>query len=296
MDKTKLFIEQNSKWQILEACVSRIEAYKETSAGLAIENCKSIIDSILKTIIVDTGVMTAEDLKEVSTTLLYRKAREILFVDKEGYQNIIGSFAAAITEYRNKLGETSHGKDIYTLESNQGKMLNDELEFVISTTDNSAFFLLNYYTNLYPTKAVKKQVLNYVDNGEFNKWLDENEDPVMVAGMTLLPSKVLFDVDVEAYKSVLDEYKEKENLIESLKVCPNFASTHLVIKNLLRIDDFSPEQVRRLFDVFFANNQVSWIATDDDVANFYKPLFEEYSGLLTSDELVQFNEYYTKTT
>lgn len=292
MRKTQSFIDSNTKWQALSDYVLRIETYKNSSPGLVIENCKSLVESIFKTILVEATPETEESLKDCNTSSLYGKVKDILFFEKQGYRNIIGSFSSAISEYRNKLGETSHGKDIYTLESNRDALFDDEILFLLSTTDNISYFLLNYYTNLYPVYASKRKHLKYEDNDEFNKWFDETEEAVSLGGVSLSPSRVLFDGDIEAYKSSLNEYLGKNDLIEKLRICPNFASTHPLIGQLSQFHDYSKEQIRRLFDAFFFNNQINWIATDEDVSDFYKPLVQENEELLTANELIQFNENY----
>lgn len=292
MRKTQSFIDANIKWQALSDYVLRIESYWETSPGLVIENCKSLIESIFKTILVEVSAETEENLRNCSTSSLYGKVKDILFFEEQGYRNIIGSFSNAISEYRNKLGETSHGKDIYTLENNRSALFNDEIHFLLSTTDNIAFFLLSYYKNLYPVYAEKKKELVYEDYKEFNEWFDETQDQVVIEGVSLLPSRVLFDGDVEAYKTNLVDYLGKSDLIESLRISPNFASTHSLIIKLSQYRNFSKEQVRRLFDVFFFNNQISWIATDSDVAAFFNGLLPGNEEVLREDELNQFRSHY----
>ena len=292
MRKTRTFINENSKWQVLNDYILRIETYSERFPLLVIENCKSIIESIFKTILVEVGSKTEDDLKNIDIGGLYKQVKKILFLEEKGYCNIIGSFSSAIAEFRNKLGETSHGKDIYTIAQNRSALFDDEIHFLISTTDNIAFFLLSYYKNLYPAYAGKKRKLIYEDYAEFNKWFDEIENPVVVAGVSLSPSRVLFDGDIDAYKTSLGEYLGKNDLIERLRISPNFASTHKLIRELSQLQNFSREQIRKLFDAFFFNNQIYWIATDDDVKYFYNGLLQGNEKLLSKEELNQFRSYY----
>ena len=295
MRKTQSFIDANIKWKVLGDYVLRIETYRDSSPGLVIENCKSLVEAIFKTILVEVNSETEESLKECSTSNLYGKVKDILFFEEQGYRHIIGSFSSAISEYRNKLGEASHGKDIYTLENNRSALFNDEILFLLSTTDNISYFLLSYYKNLYPAFAEKRKEMAYEDNEEFNKWFDETEEAVSVGGVSLSPSRVLFDGDTEAYKTSLSEYLGKNDLIERLRISPNFASTHSLIRELSQDQDFSKEQIRKLFDAFFFNNQIHWLATDADVASFYKSLVQENEALLTESELEQFRVHYNNS-
>jgi hypothetical protein len=294
MKKTSAFIQQDSKWQALEAYILRIESYADDSPGLVIENCKSLIESIFKTIIVEVEKKTADELKNDDIGNLNKQVRTILQLDERGYAQIIGSFSSAIAQFRNSLGETSHGKDIYTLEENREALFEDEINFLLATTDNIAFFLLSYYKNLYPALAEKMKKMEYADNVEFNEWFDENEPAVNIKDVELSPSQILFDNDEEAYKTHLLEYQEKDSLIEELRISPNFASTHQIISKLSQYQDFSKYQVRRICEAFMQNNQVYWIATDADVKNFCQPIILDNADLFTNEEVEQFSSYYNE--
>jgi len=294
MKKTSAFIQQDSKWQALEAYILRIESYSDTNPGLVIENCKSLIESIFKTIIVEVERKTADDLKDNNIGNLNKQVRKILQLEERGYAQIISSFSSAIAQFRNSLGETSHGKDIYTLEDNRSALFEDEINFLLATTDNIAFFLLSYYKNLYPSFAEKRKKLTYEDNTEFNNWFDENESVVRVGGVELPPSKVLFDNDEEAYKSYLLDYQEKDSLIEELRISPNFAYTYQIIAKLSVEQNFSDPQIKRIWEAFMQNSQVHWIATDHDVEDFCKPIIFDNRELFTEDEINQFASYYNK--
>lgn len=295
MRKTQSFIDANVKWQALGDYVLRIETYRASSPGLVIENCKSLVESIFKTILVEADSKTEADLKDCDIGNLYKQVKKVLFFEEKGYLNIIGSFSSAISEFRNKLGETSHGKDIYTLENNRTALFDDEILFLLSTTDNISYFLLSYYKNLYPAYAEKRKELEYEDNQEFNEWFDETEEAVSLGGVSLSPSRVLFDGDTEAYKTSLSEYLGKNELIEGLRISPNFASTHSLLRELSQDQDFSKGQIRKLFDAFFFNNQINWIATDPDVTSFYQSLVRDNEALLTETELAQFKSHYNNS-
>ena len=292
MDKTKTFIQQNPKWQVLEEYILRIEGYVNSNPGLVIENCKSLIESILKTIIIEIKKKSPDELNEDSIGKLYKQIKEILQLGDKKYSRIIGSFSSAIAEFRNSLGETSHGKDIYTLEENKNSLFTEEINFLLDTTDSVAFFLLNYYSSLYPHIANKRQKLRYDDYSDFNEWFDEQEPAVVIREIELSPSQVLFENDQEAYKAYLLEYQEVDDLIEELKNSPNFASTHQIIYKLSQYQHFSKPQVKQLWQAFIQNNQIHWIATDKDIENFYKTLFIENRELFTDKDIATFLSYY----
>lgn len=86
---------------------------------------------------------------------------------------------------------------------------------------------------------------------------------------------------VELFKSLTDYFKtrypqikltdevEKRNLVQRLMASPNFATTHSVISELSRYSYFTQGQVAQMFEALIENNQVAWIAEDEDVRGFY---------------------------
>jgi hypothetical protein len=57
-----------------------------------------------------------------------------------------------------------------------------------------------------------KPEIRYIDNQEFNDWLDENQDEVIVSGIKYNPSEVLYNTDLENYKEQLNEYLAEKQL------------------------------------------------------------------------------------
>ena len=51
----------------------------------------------------------------------------------------------------------------------------------------------------------------------------------------------------------------------ALETSPNFATTHNAIAQLSAIDDYTPQELRRLITAYQANNQIHWILEDEDV-------------------------------
>ena len=210
MKKTATFIQQDSKWQALEDYILRINRFEDSNPSLVIENCKSLVESILKTIIVEVEKKPADSLKYDNISALDKQVKTILQLESKEYAKIISSFCEAISHFRNRLGEISHGKDIYTLEENRNALFEDEISFLLATTDDVAFFLLSYYKNLFPALAQKKKNLEYEDNIEFNDWFDKIEPAIIIRDVELPPSRVLFENDEEVYKAYLLEYREND--------------------------------------------------------------------------------------
>jgi hypothetical protein len=56
-----------------------------------------------------------------------------------------------------------------------------------------------------------KNDIRYIDQEEFNTWLDDSQENVEVSGVNYLPSEVLYSTDYESYKEQLNEYLAENN-------------------------------------------------------------------------------------
>lgn len=77
----------------------------------------------------------------------------------------------------------------------------------------------------------------------------------------------------------------KAALIKRLAKSGSFATTHVVIGKLDKIDDFTSSQVEELIQIADMNNQVRWIIGDSDVHAFYTKLKEKYKDEISEDSL-----------
>lgn len=55
-----------------------------------------------------------------------------------------------------------------------------------------------------------KPEVRYIDNEDFNKWLDDSQENVMVGTLSYSPSEVLFNTDIKSYIEALEEYKNRD--------------------------------------------------------------------------------------
>lgn len=72
-------------------------------------------------------------------------------------------------------------------------------------------------------------------------------------------------------------------LIEQLAKSGSFATTHAVVGALLKQSGFTSEQAEEMINIAQLNHQVGWIIEDDDVAQLYNRLRNDYGDSI-SDE------------
>ncbi len=69
-----------------------------------------------------------------------------------------------------------------------------------------------------------------------------------------------------------EEEREKMDLINKLEDSDSFRTTHTVIKELQKFEDWSEAQINKLLQIAKANKQVTYILTDGDVKRFFGKL------------------------
>lgn len=91
----------------------------------------------------------------------------------------------------------------------------------------------------------------------------------------------------EEDKKNSEEERYKTDLIIALENSGNFASTHSVIKKLLEIKNWTPDEKESLLEIAVNNSQVFYILGDFDVKTFYKKILKDMKSLTQNAKEVQ---------
>lgn len=198
--------------------ITTLESAVVDTPALAFDLVKSLVESVCKTILADRGQQVDHTLdmpKLFRETLRWLQilpdshAGEAPIADSlkktmGGLQSIV----AGLCELRNREGLASHGRDAYSssLESVQA-------QFAARSSDALIHYLLNAHRN-YPNQSPKRRV-QYHDNSDFNSYLDDSNEKVVISGFEYLPSYALFNTDDDAYKDLLTEYNDEQAVIKA---------------------------------------------------------------------------------
>lgn len=202
----------------IEKQVQTLElAIAENNTGLAFDMAKALVESICITILKDRDCEPTK--KNDLPGLLKETLKELQLVPDEHpdgkkpteslkrIANGLTSTIAGICELRNAEGFASHGKDAYTLQALDPV----QVHLVARAADAVVNFLFKAHKN-YITQPLER--IRYQDNPEFNKYLDDAHDQILILGLPYLPSEILFNLDRNAYYDNLISYKNDMNSIE----------------------------------------------------------------------------------
>jgi predicted nucleic acid-binding protein len=84
---------------------------------------------------------------------------------------------------------------------------------------------------------------------------------------------------------------EKELLIRNLAASPNFATTRKLLKQLVEYADFTATQLNDIVQAAITNNQIFWIAGDEDINEFLHKLIAGNESKIQPTALKELKEF-----
>ena len=195
--------------EAIEQQLNAIENALESVPDFAFDLSKTLVESVCKTVLADIGQPAGPNwdgprlLKETTNrlSLLPRnhpdpaKARDSVDKTIRGLLQTI----QGLCELRNNYGMASHGRDGFSarLDLRQATLAAQAADTIVS-------FLYRIHRDAL-VQAPGSRVY-YEDHTDFNETFDRENDLIRIGELELLPSRVLFHTDREAYKAALNEY------------------------------------------------------------------------------------------
>jgi len=215
MEKLKNTIDQYGRWNGLSVYIDRIEAHIDIDFSLALENAKSLLETIGKEICLQKNIEipittnTSSILKKAFHAIGYSSSTLVFQISKA-----LATIGQNFGELRNEIGTTSHGKPLTSIKDRNNKI--DELtkEFLIDTTVIVACFLIRTFEDENPRQfrgPETEQYLDYNNNEEFNDFLDDTFGEFSMGKSSFLASEILFNLDKQAYLTEYHSYKADFN-------------------------------------------------------------------------------------
>jgi hypothetical protein len=189
----------------------RISAMHSEDYPLVVDTSKSLLECIFKTIINDRVAIEKlpSDMKP-----LYAEVRKVLTLSstekiQEDFTKVSNTIVHIIAEIRNRFGVASHAND--------GRFENpiskSDAVFLHRLTDAlGSFLLLRHRQTSDPNLSTR---LNYIDQAEFNEWLDQQKEGFTSLDETVTPySEALFKLDPMGYREMYLQFvaTEEEDL------------------------------------------------------------------------------------
>lgn len=198
----------------IEEQVRALERAVVENTGLAFDLAKTLIESACRTIITEReGTFGKDDdlpklFKTATLTVPFLPmalasdagARKSLLQTLNGLNTAL----QGVCELRNAFGFASHGS-----EGQRPAMEGVQALLAAQAADAIVGFL--YRVHRQDLSRPRSVPLEYDDHADFNEWIDEQSEPVQILALPpYRPSEVLFNVDLQAYRDLLTDYKSEE--------------------------------------------------------------------------------------
>jgi len=212
MDKLKRVIEQYGRWTTLTTYTDRIEAFIESDFSIALENAKSILETIAKEICKAKDV-TVESSASINSVM--KKAFKAIGLSNTELVSQISSSLATIGqkigELRNDIGSTSHGMNLHELQERNTKIDGLSRDFLVDSTVIVACFLIRTFENENPRNpSATEEKLQLSEQEDFNNFWDETYGEFVMGDYSYPASEILYNVDYPAYKTECKAFAELE--------------------------------------------------------------------------------------
>ncbi len=195
----------------MEDYIARIETYLHTDFGLAIENSKSILESISKEICEEKSVDLGNS--ESISSILKKACKAIGYNGGDLVTQLstsIANIGHQMGNLRNEIGSISHGRTMAQLKDRNSGIDEITKEFLIDTTELVSCFLIKNFENENPRKQSKSlvELLDYSEAEEFNESWDDSFGEFVMGDYSYPASEILFNVDKQAYVNEYNRFTE----------------------------------------------------------------------------------------
>jgi len=211
--RTKDVIEKTAdRYRIKRTALAAESAYSEKESGLLIGHSKALVEGICKSILDE---YKAEYPADIKVGKLAKKAVNVFQLGKglnnekktiEAFKKIINSAAfhfesavQGIGALRNEFCPLAHGKSLEHIPLDL-----HYAEFIAKQVDSIVGFIYDLRESYVTVKSKTEPIKNM----DFDLFLDDEFDSVVIYENTYLPSEILFYVAPEEYQKVFEERNE----------------------------------------------------------------------------------------
>ncbi|MDA8129634.1 MAG: abortive infection family protein [Betaproteobacteria bacterium] len=195
--------------EAIEQQINAIESALESVPDFAFDLSKTLVESVCKTVLADIGQQADPNwdaprlLKETTNqlSLLPRNHPDPVKAGESVKKTVRGLLQTiqGLCELRNNYGMASHGRDSFTARLDQR-----QATLAAQAADTIVSFLYRIHRDA--LTQVPGARVYYEDHADFNEAFDRDYEVILLGELELLPSRVLFLSDPEAYRAALNDF------------------------------------------------------------------------------------------
>lgn len=212
MQKLKAIIEQHGRWEGLSVFVERIETHVEADFSIALENSKTLLETISHEICISQKIeipasATTNDILKKAFIAIGCRGDDLVSQISRSLANI----GQQMGNLRNDIGSTAHGMPLDKLRERNNKVDIFTRELLVDTTEMIASFLIRAYEALHPSPVHKPEPEqpSYESCRDFNDYWDESFGDFEMGTYSYPASEILYNLDPSAYGTEYRNFKSE---------------------------------------------------------------------------------------
>lgn len=161
---------------------------------------------------------------------------------------------------------------------------------IVSDFNEIPKYVISAFLDEYLIKKVESEI-ELEDVNIMNSWLNIDDNWVLEVTKDGVNKLVIIDSQAREIIDTGDNYIDF--FVTMLTSSGSFQQTHSAIGELTTILPFlSKKTLVDITEASIVNDQIFWVSKDEDVRQFYLPIFDVVKELLESEAVNKFNEYF----
>lgn len=189
------------RWAGLTDEIRRIDLVLTTSPEEVKDKCKTLCESVIKTMLVASGTKTEEECEYADMNGLKNWTCAFLILEDRD-EKVVKAEITYLYESRNNAGTGGHGRSLQRQREIRERVDERENERYLSVTDSLLSDLVNRYEKQYPGEEQEE-----LRDERYDEWLDEAYGSFNILEASYAASEVLYRVDPTAYAEGFEQYK-----------------------------------------------------------------------------------------
>jgi hypothetical protein len=187
------------RWGGLAEEIRRTDLALTTTPEEVIDKCKTICESVLKSILVEQKIKSEDETEKIDMEGLKVLLLEHLPFE-EVDRNLIRSEIDFIVRLRNQSGVGGHGRSLQRQTELRLQIDPKRNERALLTVDSLLTFLIQFFEDTYPINDSNERFEVY------DEYLDTTYDPVDIEGLQYTASEIVSNTNPEWYKKAATEF------------------------------------------------------------------------------------------
>lgn len=191
------------RWAGLTDETRRIELVISTAPEEVKDKCKTLCESVLKTMLVSSSVKTEPECESADMNALKTWSCELLELS-ESDAKIVKAEVTYLYEGRNRDGIGGHGRSLQRQREIRDEVDERENERYLSVCDSLLADLIYRFERRFPVTAKNAR------NKDFDESLDSMHGPFDILTETYSASEIVYGLSPDIYQAALNEYLQEE--------------------------------------------------------------------------------------